>query len=298
MVEDDYFLPFTTYTFYSKNNESVYKNILASTELSFEQQGVELIRAAILSCSGEAVSRFAHASKWKSIKDLQEDLKETVKREDVLFWGADEKVKPTDEIQVSSRIKVVINLTETFLTQSFEQIKDSIMGLVAFYKNVEFIQFKFVMEQYLWRKYQEDFVGLKASTFELNILPEDIQFIVYANLNQNLFMPYLKMIRTNDNYREYNRWYKVDGRTITDVQLLEALELLLGIRKDVKTYSVSVCDYVYSFFNSDKQICYTKLLDAIQLAVQLELEDTATISADDRLISFEHLKYALESLKE
>lgn len=297
-MEGDYFLPFTIYTLFDRKSEKVYKDILANSELSFEQQGVQLIKAAMLSCPEEIRMRFARLSEWQSIKDIQEDLKEAVRKDDVIFVGAGDKFGSIDEIQVSSRIKVVINLTETFLERNFEQIRNSILGLIAVYKNIEFIQFKFVMEYHLWRKYQEDFTGLKANTFELNVLPEDIQFLVFENLDQKLFEPYLRLMRPNDNYRESSRWYKLDNRMIPGKQLLETIELLIGITTDTTAYSSSVCDYVYNYLNSNKQICYNKLLDAIQSAVQMELEGANQTREDDRLISFNNLRYALERLKE
>lgn len=295
----DLFLPRTTYIFCNPKGGEIYKDILANTELSPEQQGLELIRAAVDSCSEEEKSRFGRENKWNSLEELQDVLKVIIPKDEIVVFRDTAESNQVEEAEVYSRIKVVINLTEEFLTRDYARIRESVLGLIAAYKNIEFIEFKFVMKFDLWRRYQEDFVGLKATTIELNVLPEDIQFLVYRNVNSDLFAAYLKMMRINDGSREMRRRYRyISGRAISNVQLLEVMELLIGIRKDVKTYSSSVCDYVYSFLNSNKQICYNRLLDAIQLAVQMELEGEDQTGADDRLISFENLKYALESLKE
>ena len=295
----DLFLPLTTYIFYNPKGGERYKDILTNTELSPERQGLELIRAAVGTCSEEEMPKFGRENKWNSIEELQDVLKVIIPKDEIVVLRDTAESSLVEEAEVYSRIKVVINLTEDFLTRDFARIRESVLGLIAAYKNIEFIEFKFVMKFDLWRRYQEDFVGLKATTIELNVLPEDIQFLVYRNVNSDLFAAYLKMMRINDGSREMRRRYRyISGRAISNVQLLEVMELLIGIRKDVKTYSSSVCDYVYSFLNSNKQICYNRLVDAIQLAVQMELEGEDQTGADDRLISFENLKYALESLKE
>lgn len=297
-AEGDFFLPFHTYTFFDRENEGSYRNILANTELSFEQQGIELIRTAVSACSEEWADIFSRANEWKDIRDIEEDLKETVREDEVMYLESGENVKSIAGIQVCSRIRVVINLTDTIMEWDYKRIRDSVLGLVAAYKNIEFVQFKFVMKYSLWKKLQEDFAGLKAGTTEVNIFPEDILRTVFKNLNQELFIPYLSMAKANDAYKKFNSWNLRDDHTITLPQMMEVFELLLGIRKDVRTYSSSVYDYVNSFLNDNKQICYTKLLEAIRTALQMELEGEQQTRADDRLISFENLQCALESLKE
>jgi hypothetical protein len=96
--------------------------------------------------------------------------------------------------------------------------------------------------------------------------------------------------------RESGEIYSFDEeRVISDADMITFMELILGIRKDIRTYSASVSDYIYNFLEDNSQICYDRLLDCLKYSVQDELKSIVD-QADDRLISFCNLERNLNRL--
>ena len=75
----------------------------------------------------------------------------------------------------------------------------------------------------------------------------------------------------------------------------EIIDVILGIREDVKMYSRSVVRYLYQFLQKHKEVKYSDLLEVLKRAAERELNDPDE-QYPDRLISFSKLKQELESL--
>ena len=73
------------------------------------------------------------------------------------------------------------------------------------------------------------------------------------------------------------------------------LDVILGIREDVKMYSRSVVRYLYQFLQKHKEVKYSDLLEVLKRAAERELNDPDE-QYPDRLISFSKLKQELERL--
>ena len=73
----------------------------------------------------------------------------------------------------------------------------------------------------------------------------------------------------------------------------ENIDIILGIRKDVKMYSQSVVEYLHEFLRKHKTIKYTDLLDMLKQAAEKELEDPDE-QFQDHLISFSKLQQELD----
>ena len=75
----------------------------------------------------------------------------------------------------------------------------------------------------------------------------------------------------------------------------EIIDVILGIREDVKMYSRSVVRYLYQFLQKHKEVKYSDLLEVLKRAAERELNDPDE-QYPDRLISFSKLKQELERL--
>ena len=75
----------------------------------------------------------------------------------------------------------------------------------------------------------------------------------------------------------------------------EIIDVILGIREDVKMYSRSVVRYLYQFLQKHKEVKYSDLLEVLKRAAERELNDPDEQYLD-RLISFSKLKQELERL--
>ena len=75
----------------------------------------------------------------------------------------------------------------------------------------------------------------------------------------------------------------------------EIIDVILGIREDVKMYSRSVVRYLYQFLQKHKEVKYSDLLEVLKRAAERELNDPDE-QYPDPLISFSKLKQELERL--
>ena len=75
----------------------------------------------------------------------------------------------------------------------------------------------------------------------------------------------------------------------------EIIDVILGIREDVKMYSRSVVRYLYQFLQKHKEVKYSDLLEVLKRAAERALNDPDELYPD-RLISFSKLKQELERL--
>ena len=75
----------------------------------------------------------------------------------------------------------------------------------------------------------------------------------------------------------------------------EIIDVILGIREDVKMYSRSVVRYLYQFLQKHKEVKYSDLLEVLKRAAEREL-NAPDEQYPDRLISFSKLKQELERL--
>ncbi len=53
----------------------------------------------------------------------------------------------------------------------------------------------------------------------------------------------------------------------------EIIDVILGIREDVKMYSRSVVRYLYQFLQKHKEVKYSDLLEVLKRAAERELND-------------------------
>jgi hypothetical protein len=297
VYKDNMLLPVNRFVFFSRGLSHEYHEILKNDSLSPEQMGLEIIHQTLKQSFLKIDEILSKNEQWSSVGELRSCLKKMVSKDDAIFFIGREQKQSAEKYEVFSRISIFISITEDFLLTNAGGLIENIKALVTmFNKNIPEIQFKFLITNDLWKKNQELFGGLKGVTLELDVESSDIRTFLCHNVNANLFYSYIDAMQVKGIPRESGEIYSFDEeRVISDADMITFMELILGIRKDIRTYSASVSDYIYNFLEDNSQICYDRLLDCLKYSVQDELKSIVD-QADDRLISFCNLERNLNRL--
>ena len=192
----------------------------------------------------------------------------------------------------------MINIKEEMLQENAEQVMENIRGLISFFnKDREEIQFNFIVHEQVWEKYSEFFSIFKCNMIETNVTVRDIKNFIIENIDEKEFLPFMQNInalhqvtesRSEDNMEDL--WDDMENDDFEEI-----IDVILGIREDVKMYSRSVVRYLYQFLQKHKEVKYSDLLEVLKRAAERELNDPDE-QYPDRLISFSKLKQELERL--
>ena len=192
----------------------------------------------------------------------------------------------------------MINIKEEMLQETAEQVMENIRGLISFFnKDREEIQFNFIVHEQVWEKYSEFFSIFKGNMIETNVTVRDIKNFIIENIDEKEFLPFMQNInalhqvtesRSEDNMEDL--WDDMENDDFEEI-----IDVILGIREDVKMYSRSVVRYLYQFLQKHKEVKYSDLLEVLKRAAERELNDPDE-QYPDRLISFSKLKQELERL--
>ena len=192
----------------------------------------------------------------------------------------------------------MINIKEEMLQENAEQVMENIRGLISFFnKDREEIQFNFIVHEQVWEKYSEFFSIFKGNMIETNVSVRDIKNFIIENIDEKEFLPFMQNInalhqvtesRSEDNMEDL--WDDMENDDFEEI-----IDVILGIREDVKMYSRSVVRYLYQFLQKHKEVKYSDLLEVLKRAAERELNDPDE-QYPDRLISFSKLKQELERL--
>ena len=192
----------------------------------------------------------------------------------------------------------MINIKEEMLQENAEQVMENIRGLISFFnKDREEIQFNFIVHEQVWEKYSEFFSIFKGNVIETNVTVRDIKNFIIENIDEKEFLPFMQNInalhqvtesRSEDNMEDL--WDDMENDDFEEI-----IDVILGIREDVKMYSRSVVRYLYQFLQKHKEVKYSDLLEVLKRAAERELNDPDE-QYPDRLISFSKLKQELERL--
>ena len=192
----------------------------------------------------------------------------------------------------------MINIKEEMLQENAEQVMENIRGLISFFnKDREEIQFNFIVHEQVWEKYSEFFSIFKGNMIETNVTVRDIKNFIIENIDEKEFLPFMQNInalhqvtesRSEDNMEDL--WDDMENDDFEEI-----IDVILGIREDVKMYSRSVVRYLYQFLQKHKEVKYSDLLEVLKRAAERELNDPDE-QYPDRLLSFSKLKQELERL--
>lgn len=192
----------------------------------------------------------------------------------------------------------MINIKEEMLQENAEQVMENIRDLISFFnKDREEIQFNFIVHEQVWEKYSEFFSIFKGNMIETNVTVRDIKNFIIENIDEKEFLPFMQNInalhqvtesRSEDNMEDL--WDDMENDDFEEI-----IDVILGIREDVKMYSRSVVRYLYQFLQKHKEVKYSDLLEVLKRAAERELNDPDE-QYPDRLISFSKLKQELERL--
>ena len=170
----------------------------------------------------------------------------------------------------------MINIKEEMLQENAEQVMENIRGLISFFnKDREEIQFNFIVHEQVWEKYSEFFSIFKGNMIETNVTVRDIKNFIIENIDEKEFLPFMQNInalhqvtesRSEDNMEDL--WDDMENDDFEEI-----IDVILGIREDVKMYSRSVVRYLYQFLQKHKEVKYSDLLEVLKRAAERELND-------------------------
>ncbi len=127
----------------------------------------------------------------------------------------------------------------------------------------------------------------KGNMIETNVTVRDIKNFIIENIDEKEFLPFMQNInalhqvtesRSEDNMEDL--WDDMENDDFEEI-----IDVILGIREDVKMYSRSVVRYLYQFLQKHKEVKYSDLLEVLKRAAERELNDPDE-QYPDRLISF------------
>ena len=275
--------------------------ILKSENNDIESIGVKLILLLTRNLNGQATWWAKNQSEITTASQVIDMLTHTVRGRSVLaFSKKGEPVsrveKDKQEYKTTDELRLMINIKEEMLKENADQVIENIRGLISFFnKDREEIQFNFIVQEQVWEKYPELFSVFKGNTIETNVTIRDIKKFIIVNIDEKTFLPFTQNINTLhqviENGSEYNIEQLLDDMEDEDYE--EIIDLILGIRKDVKMYSESVVKYLYRFLQEHKEEKYSNLLKILKRVAKREIENPDE-HYPDRLISFSRLQQELE----
>lgn len=277
--------------------------ILKDKNSNIEIVGVKLIRLLIENLNKKAKWRNGDQPEITTVSQLLDMLTHKVNNSSVLFFSkkgepVSRAEKDKQEYETTDEIRLMINIKEEMLQENAEQVMENIRGLISFFnKDREEIQFNFIVHEQVWEKYSEFFSIFKGNMIETNVTVRDIKNFIIENIDEKDFLPFMQNInalhqvtesRSEDNMEDL--WDDMENDDFEEI-----IDVILGIREDVKMYSRSVVRYLYQFLQKHKEVKYSDLLEVLKRAAERELNDPDE-QYPDRLISFSKLKQELERL--
>ena len=265
--------------------------------------GVKLIRLLIENLNKKAKWRNGDQPEITTVSQLLDMLTHKVNNSSVLFFSkkgepVSRAEKDKQEYETTDEIRLMINIKEEMLQENAEQVMENIRGLISFFnKDREEIQFNFIVHEQVWEKYSEFFSIFKGNMIDTNVTVRDIKNFIIENIDEKEFLPFMQNInalhqvtesRSEDNMEDL--WDDMENDDFEEI-----IDVILGIREDVKMYSRSVVRYLYQFLQKHKEVKYSDLLEVLKRAAERELNDPDE-QYPDRLISFSKLKQELERL--
>ena len=292
------FIPATIYTVVNDENDVEYKEILKTPDGDIESVGIKLILLMTKKLNEKTKWWKGETSEITKISQLLQGLSYQVEDKPVLIRAevdgplvraskADGAFITTDELHL------VINITSDMLMEDSELVLDNIRGLLSFFnKEIEEIQFSFMVQEQVWEEYPELSSVFKGNLIEADVTMDDIKNFILANIKEETFLPFMQYIKASQQVIESGQDYAIED-FFEEMDDEENIDIILGIRKDVKMYSQSVVEYLHEFLRKHKTIKYTDLLDMLKQAAEKELEDPDE-QFQDRLISFSKLQQELD----
>lgn len=296
--KENAFIPTFQYTVVSDENDIECKEILKTKNSDIESLGIKLILLMMQKLNMRTKWWQGEMPEITKISQLLKMISHPVEDRPVFIRTktAEPLVKAShSEYITTDELHLVVNITEDMLKEEAELVLDNIRRLISlFNKEIEEIQFSFTIQEQVWEACPELQSIFKGNMIEANVTMSDIRRFILVNINEETFLPFLQNINTLQRVMDDERDYEMEDLW-EDIDDEEIIDVILGIRKDVKMYSQSVVKYLYEFLQEHKDIKYSTLLDALKRAAKRELEDSDA-EYPDRLISFTKLRQELESV--
>lgn len=292
LKEKNIFVPQKSYLFYDPVNDEENNAVMLDETLDEEQRVLKFIKNA--SCNSK-LYREKGFGQIQTLEMLRMALTEKIDPDNVFTLGTESEKKQEQYFESTSNVIVIIRVLGNVFEKNPARYIANMMELIKYNrKNNSEIQFGFAVEYGLWKNHAEAFLPVKGEILELQPGINDIRSMIYANINEPLFRPYLHLVREKEVHGAMpERMEKINNRIASEQERRDILDLTIGVRKDISRYSISMEEYLYHFLEQNKEISYVKILDAIYQAV--EYEKTNSVD-DDRLISISNLEKALRKL--
>lgn len=295
------YVPTTIYSVVSDGRDEECTAILKDKNSNIESVGVKLILLLIENLNKKEEWWNGDQPEITTVSQILDMLTHRVENRSVLVFS--KKGEPVSRVEgekyeykTTDELTLMIHITEDMLKENMEQVLVNIRGLLSFFsKEIEEIQFNFIVQEQVWEKYPELFSVFKGNTIETNVTIRDIKKFIIENIDEKTFLPFIQNVNTLHQVIENGSEYDMEElfEDMADEDYEEIIDLILGIRKDVKMYSESVVKYLYRFLQEHKEEKYSNLLKILKRVAKREIENPDE-QYPDRLISFSKLQQELE----
>lgn len=297
------YVPTTIYSVVSDGRDEECTAILKDKNSNIESVGVKLILLLIENLNKKEEWWNGNQPEITTVSQILDMLTHRVENRSVLVFS--KKGEPVSRVEgekyeykTTDELTLMIHITEDMLKENMEQVLVNIRGLLSFFsKEIEEIQFNFIVQEQVWQKYPELFSIFKGNTIETNVTIRDIKKFIIENIDEKTFLPFIQNVNTLHQVIENGSEYDMEElfEDMADEDYEEIIDLILGIRKDVKMYSESVVKYLYRFLQEHKEEKYSNLLKILKRVAKREIENPDE-QYPDRLISFSKLQQELEGV--
>lgn len=280
-----------TYTFFDKYRNPYYASILTKNWENIDKMAVHLIARTICNTSIKDEFDFEVFDENTPLGEVEQKLNcGSVSKYVLLF----EELKEKQEFDVFANLTIIIEITEDMLSEAKSTVLDHLKYLItSVNRQMERIQFKFVIKDTLWEKYKPEFSYVRGNTREVRASKMDIERFLSRNIQEGHFEAYEKIMRA-----WYSPYFDMPQALSPRMREEKAyMDLILGVRKNIKTYSRSMTDYLCDWLKENPGYSYCELLDILKEAVEEELKKP-DLNYSDRLISFTNLQRVLNRRRE
>ncbi len=282
-MKEYYVFPTNVYTYFNKELTEFYKMRFSCKVDNYIKLGMQLISENIIH-SNLPFDKDKIPSNDMMPAEFLKCLECEISADNIYVLGDAEK---EDRIIAQDSIRVIVELTEEILRDNPEIVLENMKGLItAFNREIPEIQFKFIIKNEVLDKYLEWFGSLKGNIAEVRVMQVDIERFILNNINESAFELFQKVLA---GYQEHDI-YEANGMVSPSER--EILQLVLGIRKQVKKHSSSIVEYLMEWLKKYPEQRYDIILDCLKKAARYELEHMDK-KGNDRLISFRNLEREL-----
>lgn len=290
--EENVYVPTDFYSFRGDREESCVIDILSRKWENLEQLVLELERKCLQYFPWEDKENVEELLQVQSLEEFIKCATHEVGENNI--WFLQKQPLGKRKYYSTNEFVFVIEITEKLLKTNTQQTVENIQTLIEVFdkKNMP-LTFKFIIQNNIWEKNQDYFLEVKNSICETELGIGELERIILANVNDEIFETYLRTAERMESYiksDEYHLFFEHDKERLKRNYLVK---LLIGVWKNANSYSMPTLEYLHSFIRENHVNVYD-LIKKMKRAANQELKLQPSQWDDDRLISLDNIKKLME----